>query len=396
MGSSSSKTETVELVSRTPQEMFEITSLICELMPRLPTDGIFNVDNLLTRHPHAHHDAVVWQWKDDRGLWHSYSAFDSRIVEAAHQNGEEEITLSTMGKTYLIDFNSMQQVNEDTGTTRSIQRRVNNIASDYVSLNSANHCNKDPRNEFMQKEPELASEFIKSLFNVIYEVYSSSAGPAVRHKCLKALLRIIYYASNDLLSSVLKNQAVSSHIAAMLASPDLRVVVGAIQMANILMDKLPDVFAIYFRREGVMHQIKKLAKGDENIESTAVSPSAVSSSIKIQNNKTEVKQESSSVPSSYPNQFNSPSYSSYFDNPMNISPTSSASPLEASPCEVPPDFFASSVQSALNNVWNNAGPTQSNINTMITSTSLPNQNVPAGGVTSSLTDEAQNANEQLR
>ena len=45
-----------------------------------------------------------------------------------------------------------------------------------------------------------------------------------------------------------------SHIAAMLSSQDLKVVVGALQMAEILMQKLPDIFHIYFRREGKYHK----------------------------------------------------------------------------------------------------------------------------------------------
>lgn len=36
----------------------------------------------------------------------------------------------------------------------------------------------------------------------------------------------------------------------MMASNDLKVVVAGIQMANILMEKLPDVFNVYFCREG--------------------------------------------------------------------------------------------------------------------------------------------------
>ena len=36
----------------------------------------------------------------------------------------------------------------------------------------------------------------------------------------------------------------------MMASPDLKIVVASIQMANILMEKLPDVFNVYFCREG--------------------------------------------------------------------------------------------------------------------------------------------------
>ena len=47
-----------------------------------------------------------------------------------------------------------------------------------------------------------------------------------------------------------------SHIASMLSSTDLKVVVGALQMAMILMNKLPDVFEIYFLRQGVTHQVR--------------------------------------------------------------------------------------------------------------------------------------------
>ena len=44
-----------------------------------------------------------------------------------------------------------------------------------------------------------------------------------------------------------------SHIASMLSSQDLKIVVGSLQMAEILMQKLPDVFSVYFRREGNEH-----------------------------------------------------------------------------------------------------------------------------------------------
>ncbi|CAG9814274.1 unnamed protein product [Phaedon cochleariae] len=65
---------------------------------------------------------------------------------------------------------------------------------------------------------------------------------------------MVYYANPELLRDVLKNQVVSSHIAGMMASADLRIVVGALQMADILMTKLPDEFGVHFRREGVLHQ----------------------------------------------------------------------------------------------------------------------------------------------
>lgn len=275
VGTSEEATKNIELVSRTPQELYEIVCLIGELLPVLPSDGIFAIDNIMRKGSLSHVDAVIWQWKDDRNMWHPYSQIDSKIIEAAHQSGEDEVSLSTMGRAYTIDFNTMQQINEDTGTARSVQRKPNPFASTNTQSNSGSGSGSetdlercDSRAEVLREDTDLASSFIKTLFAVLYEVYSSSAGPTVRHKCLQTLLRMIYYSSGELLQDVLKSQPVSSHIAAMMASSDLKVVVGGIQMAETLMQKLPDIFTIYFRREGVMHQMKKLSE----IDPQAVTP----------------------------------------------------------------------------------------------------------------------------
>jgi E3 ubiquitin-protein ligase TRIP12 len=58
--------------------------------------------------------------------------------QAAHQSGEDEISLSTQGRTYTVDFHSMQQINEDTGTTRPVQRRLNpsSLSSNMVDISA--------------------------------------------------------------------------------------------------------------------------------------------------------------------------------------------------------------------------------------------------------------------
>jgi hypothetical protein len=55
---------------------------------------------------------------------------------------------------------------------------------------------------------------------------------------------------NYFANEVTINIFICSHIAAMMASQDLKVVVGGIQMAETLMQKLPDIFNVFFRREG--------------------------------------------------------------------------------------------------------------------------------------------------
>ena len=46
----------------------------------------------------------------------------SIVVQAAYEASEEEVSLSAMGRMYTIDFAMMQQINEETGTTRPVFR----------------------------------------------------------------------------------------------------------------------------------------------------------------------------------------------------------------------------------------------------------------------------------
>ncbi|KAK8379306.1 hypothetical protein O3P69_019292 [Scylla paramamosain] len=256
--------EQVELVSRSPQELYEITCLIGELMPTLPSDGIFAIDGALQRPTGSAQDSVTWQWQVDRTTWLNYSPSDSRIIEHSHQSGEDEVSLCVQGSSFTIDFHSMQQIDDNSGTMRAVQRRLvpANLAGSVVLASTQA---ADARAQCLQEDSDLASTLIRSLFSLLYEVYSSSAGPAVRYKCLRALLRMIQFSSPDLLKQVLKSQSVSSHLATMLSSLDLKIIVGAVQMAEILMAKLPEIFAVYFRREGVMHQIKRLCDPDATL-----------------------------------------------------------------------------------------------------------------------------------
>jgi len=49
-------------------------------------------------------------------------------MQAAHQSGEHEVNLSIFGGNYTVDFETMQQINDDTGTARHVQRKVNPLA----------------------------------------------------------------------------------------------------------------------------------------------------------------------------------------------------------------------------------------------------------------------------
>lgn len=141
----------------------------------------------------------------------------------------------------------MQQINENTGPTRKVQRKMNPAANAHLTPNltmgvdlkntdgagnfgEGVHATgtvnfalrppnpyRDARLASLREERGLAAEFIKNMFSVLYEVHNSSSGPSVQFKCLHTLLRMVYFASAELLREVLTNQMLSSHIAGMVA-----------------------------------------------------------------------------------------------------------------------------------------------------------------------------------
>jgi E3 ubiquitin-protein ligase TRIP12 len=224
---------------------------------------------------------------------------------------------------YLIDLQQLQQINEETNQARFIKRIVTPDTTEqsteyekqfYImqkkkffyfsttdeSTNSTRQAtttnnSTDARTEMMKDNVEIYSSFIQSLFTVLYEVYNSSAGPAVKHRCLQALLRMIYYSPCDLLEMILKQQSISSHIASMLASSDYKIVISALQMAEILMKKLPQIFSVYFYREGVVHQIEILIGFGISSSSLSISRSSNTSGSRSQLDLAHLNENSESV-----------------------------------------------------------------------------------------------------
>ena len=274
----------IELTQRNPQELYEITSLIAELMPPLPADGIFAVDALLVRPGAYIRDPVLWQWQDDKGNWHTYGYNDCRLIEAAHVAGEEEATLSGSGKSFVLNLTSMHEIREDSGTARPIQRKLTSQLqqSSGISNSAVSDLSKSDSNVDKVKEHEehlrLTADLTRLLLPVLLEVYSTSAGPGVRHSCIQAFLRMIYHSSTELLLEVVSVSVVSSQIAGMLSSGDLKIIVGALQLSEILLQKMPEDFGVHFRREGVLHQVQKLTDPDNPISVSSYNESPLTSS----------------------------------------------------------------------------------------------------------------------
>jgi E3 ubiquitin-protein ligase TRIP12 len=93
------------------------------------------------------------------------------------------------------------------------------------------------------------------------QVYSSTVMPCVRAHCLGTITKLLAVGSSQQLQTVLADLPISSFVAGLMTSRDLKAQSAAIQMAEILMAKLPQVFSGFFVKEGVAHALEQLAAG---------------------------------------------------------------------------------------------------------------------------------------
>lgn len=91
------------------------------------------------------------------------------------------------------------------------------------------------------------------------QVYSATVMPTVRHRCLATIAKMLYFSTAEQLRQVLLDLPMSSFLASLLSSRDARAQAFAIQMAELLMVQLPDVFRAYFVKEGVLHALEQLS-----------------------------------------------------------------------------------------------------------------------------------------
>ncbi|KAH9622556.1 hypothetical protein KSS87_020079 [Heliosperma pusillum] len=114
------------------------------------------------------------------------------------------------------------------------------------------------REKLLSDQPEFLLQFGMDLLPVLIQIYGSSVNGPVRHKCLSVIGKVMYFSNTDMISSLNNTTNISSFLAGVLAWKDPQVLVPALQIAEILMEKLPETFSKMFVREGVVHALDSL------------------------------------------------------------------------------------------------------------------------------------------
>ncbi|KAK4340470.1 hypothetical protein RND71_041932 [Anisodus tanguticus] len=130
------------------------------------------------------------------------------------------------------------------------------------------------REKLLNDQPELLQQFGMDVLPVLIQVYGSSVNSPVRHKCLSAIGKLMYFSSAIMIQSLNNVTNISSFLAGVLAWKDPQVLVPALQVAEILMEKLPGIFAKMFVREGVVHAVDALVLSASHGSATSQPSSA--------------------------------------------------------------------------------------------------------------------------
>ncbi|XP_020237991.1 E3 ubiquitin-protein ligase UPL3 [Cajanus cajan] len=137
------------------------------------------------------------------------------------------------------------------------------------------------REKLLNDQPELLQQFGMDLLPVLMQIYGASVNGPVRHKCLSVIGKLMYFSTAEMIQSLLSATNISSFLAGVLAWKDPHVLVPALQISEILMEKLPGTFSKMFVREGVVHAVDQLilAGNSTNISTQTSSAEKESDSV---------------------------------------------------------------------------------------------------------------------
>ncbi|KKZ63366.1 E3 ubiquitin-protein ligase TRIP12 [[Emmonsia] crescens] len=109
-------------------------------------------------------------------------------------------------------------------------------------------------------KPEI-KRFATILLPTLTDAYSSTVNLSVRQKVLMAQLKMLQNLDAQIIEDALRTVPYASFLAAILSQKDhLSLVALALQCAELLFERLEDIYQYQFHREGVITEITKLAE----------------------------------------------------------------------------------------------------------------------------------------
>ncbi|EGO22225.1 hypothetical protein SERLADRAFT_357165 [Serpula lacrymans var. lacrymans S7.9] len=230
------------LANRPKDQIEEALGLVSELMPPLPKDGVFDhkayTDKALAR-------MIKAKAKADRAAARQLAAaaagfpVSSSATAASTPASVQGASASESHQEASVGESHVQEVDE-TGA-------INPPAEQTVD-----------RTELLRSQPEVVGRFMQLIVPILIDVYAASVSTPVRVKTLTGLLKAVGFLEGDALRRVFNFVPVASFASSILSSKDHpSLVIGALQLVDLLLTKVSTDFKPEFRREGVFHEIEQ-------------------------------------------------------------------------------------------------------------------------------------------
>ncbi|KAF7308316.1 Ubiquitin-protein ligase [Mycena chlorophos] len=224
------------LAHRPKDQVEETLSLISELMPPLPKDGVFD------------HKAYT-----EKSLGRLMKAKAKAERAAARQATQATLAAAMLAPAPTAGPSNAATPTAEDGTTSGDTI----VAEPDEAIISAP---APDRLEMLRSKPEAVGRFMELMVPILIDVYAASVISSIRIKTLTALLKAVSFLDADGLKRVLTFVPVASFASSILSSKDHpTLVIGALQLVDLLLMKVPASYKPTFRREGVFHEIDLLA-----------------------------------------------------------------------------------------------------------------------------------------
>ncbi|SNX87121.1 related to UFD4 - Ubiquitin-protein ligase (E3) [Melanopsichium pennsylvanicum] len=222
------------LAQRPKEQIQEALSLVGELLPPLPRDGVFD--------PRAYTEKAYLGRTIKR---------ETRSSSAARLQDEGDKAASD------AHDSSTGSARPSTSRSSSTRSKLSRTRPDKEVQREAAQAK---RIEMLQTRTALVKRFTHLVLPTLVEVYAASVALHVRHKAINGILKIISFVDPESLGEALDNVPLASFLAAILSSRDHATLVnGALQIVELLTDKLPSLYTALLRREGVVWEIEDIA-----------------------------------------------------------------------------------------------------------------------------------------
>ncbi|EPS41980.1 hypothetical protein H072_4065 [Dactylellina haptotyla CBS 200.50] len=124
----------------------------------------------------------------------------------------------------------------------------------------------EERTELLKSCQHELRRFAIVLLPTLTDTYLSTVNLQVRQKVLSCQLKMIVNLDVEMLKDSLSNVQYASFLASILSQKDHpSLIAGALQLSELLLRRLPEIYRYHFHREGVISEIRKLAEQELNL-----------------------------------------------------------------------------------------------------------------------------------